>query len=208
MIAKKLLVGAFLILAGAGTALASAAPVDPSIILRDPATCPTGTTCLDIDINNFSFLVAPNGGGLFDITNNLGITITSLTFILHSQGGPVSCLAQDYFENCNESALTGDLIKVVFSGIGDEGCTGDNDEDSVETGIDSDAGNSGHHECDGIGSGDTFTVDLFNQGTNGDLGTGGWVGGSTVSGIVNTPEPGTLLLLLTAVPLIGLRKRQ
>lgn len=208
MNAKKLIVGAFLILAGAGTALASSAPVDPSIILRDPASCPTGTTCLSIDVNNFSFNVASNGGGLFDITNDLGITITSLTFILHSQGGPVSCIAQDYFENCNESALSGDLIKVVFSGTGDEGCLGDKDGNSDQPGYDPDAGNNGHHECDGIASGDTFTVDLFNQGSNGDLGTGGWVDGSTVSGIVNTPEPGTLLLLLTAVPLIGLRKRQ
>ena len=204
---RLLLVAAIFIFAGAGTALASSAPVDPSIILRDPPSCPTGTTCVSIDENDFSFNVATNGGGLFDITNNLGITITSLTFILHSQGGPVSCIAQDYFQSCFESALSGDLIKVVFSGIGDEGCPGDKDEDSDE-GSDPDAGNNGHAECGGIVSGHTFTLDLFNQGPSGDLSSGGWVGGSSVSGIVTVPEPGTFLLLLTALPLVGLRRRQ
>ncbi|HKW87821.1 MAG TPA: PEP-CTERM sorting domain-containing protein [Candidatus Acidoferrales bacterium] len=209
MNAKKLLVGAFLVLAAAGTALASSAPVDPSIILRDPppTSCSSeGVIC--VDANNFGFNVDPSGGGVFDFFNDLGVTITNLTFILHSQGGPVNCVAQEYFENCSETALSGDLIQVVFSGIGDEGCLGDSDENSDQVGGDPDAANTGHNECNGILSGTTFTLDLFNQGPSGDLGSGGWVDNSSVVGIANSPEPGSLLLLLTAVPFVIWRKRQ
>lgn len=205
---------ALFIFAGAGTALASSAPVDPSIILRDP-TCPKGTTCQSINMSNFTFFVAPSGGGLFDFTNNLGVDITSLTFIFENPGGinngnigsSVNCQVLSYFQNCDKSVLSDGSIRIFFSGVGGEDCSGDSDDKSGNEAGDPDGGNNGHNECNGILNGSTFTLDLFDQLHHKDKTTGGWVGGSSVGGTANTPEPGSLLLLLTGIPLIAFRKR-
>jgi hypothetical protein len=222
MRSKYLLLFALFIFAGAGTALASSAPVDPSIILRDPAACPKGTTCQTINMSNFTFFVSPTGGGLFDFTDNLGVNITSLTFIFVNPGGidngnigsAVNCQVLAYFDNCSKSVLSNGSIEILFSGIGGEGCSGDSDDNAGNEGSDSDGGNNGHNECNGILNGSTFTLDLFNQKNGKDdcnkktgVCTGGWVSDSSVAGIANVPEPGTLLLLLTGIPLFALRKR-
>lgn len=220
MMAKRLLAAVFLVFAGAGTALASSAPVDPSIILRD-ATC--GTGCQVITTSNFTFNVNPNGGGIFDFEDEVG-DLTSLTFIFENPGGinngnlgsTVNCQVLAFFDNCSKSVLGNGNIEIIFSEIAGESCSGDSDDKAGQEGSDSDAGNNGHSECNGIPKGTIFTLDLFNQKNGKDdcnkktgVCTGGWVPDSSVGGIAGgVPEPGTLLLILTAVPLIGLRKRQ
>lgn len=216
---KRLLAAVFLVFAGAGTALASIAPVDPSIILRD-ATC--GVGCQVITTSNFTFNVDSNGGGVFEFEDEVG-DITSLTFIFENPGGinsgnlgsTVNCQVLAFFDTCNKSVLGNGNIEIIFSEITGEGCSGDSDDKSGQEGSDSDAGNDGHSECNGIAKGTIFTLDLFNQQNGQDncdkitgVCTGGWLRDSSVSGIAGgVPEPGTLLLILTAVPLIGLRKR-
>jgi hypothetical protein len=205
-----LVCSAFLVMGG--SALASVAPVDPSIILRDPS-CDPYVTCVPINMSNFSFDVGPTGGGLYNFTNNLGFTLTSLTFIFENPGGitngnidsAVNCQVLSYFSNCSKSVLSNGAIRIFFSGVGGENCSGDSDDDH---GGDADGGNNGHNECGGIGSGATFTLDLFDQFHHHDKKTGGWVSGSSVAGIAAVPEPGTLLLLLTGFSLLSLRKRQ
>jgi len=200
---KLLLIAALFIFAGVGTAFASSVPVDPSIILRDP--CPT---CHDITItsSNFTFVVDPSGGGIFNFLNKLGATITSLDLVFENPGGInngnigklVNCQAQSYFANCGKSVLSNGSIQILFSGIGGDGCSvaGDGDNNGDDTG-----------PCGGILNDTTFTLDLFNQKHGKDTSTGGWVPGSSVGGVAASPEPGTFLLLLSAVPLIALRKR-
>lgn len=211
---RLLLAAAVFIFAGAGTALASSAPVDPSIILRDPATC-TSPGCQIITTSNFSFNVDSSGGGVFDFEDEVG-DITSLTFIFVNPGGItggnigslVSCQVLSYFDNCSKTVLGNGNIEIVFSGVGGEDCAGDSDDHSDNEVSDPDAENNGHNECNGIPKGTIFTLDLFNQGNNGDLSSGGWVPDSSVQGIAAVPESGTLLLILTATPLIFLRRRQ
>ncbi|HEV2297845.1 MAG TPA: PEP-CTERM sorting domain-containing protein [Candidatus Acidoferrales bacterium] len=220
MMVKRLVAAVFLVLAAAWTALASSAPVDPSIILRD-ATC--GIGCQVITTSNFTFTVDSNGGGVFDFEDEVG-DLTSLTFIFENPGGinngnlssTVNCQVLAFFDDCNKSVLGNGNIEIIFSGIAGEGCSGDSDDKSGQEGSDSDAGNNGHNECNGIPKGTIFTLDLFNQQNGTDncdkktgVCTGGWAPDSSVSGIAGgVPEPGTLLLILTAVPLIGRRKRQ
>lgn len=199
---KSLILTALFIFAGAGTALASSAPVDPSIILRDPASasCVEGPTC--INTSNFTFNVGGTGGGLFEFTNNLGGSINSLVLILQNPGGinngnigtAVNCQVQSYFQSCDKSVLNNGSIRIFFFGVGGDECSGEGDDEEASS-------------CNGIPNGQTFALDLFDQVGGKDSTSGGWVANSSVGGVANTPEPGSLLLLLTGIPLIALRKR-
>lgn len=185
-----LAVGLALILS-ASVAGASAAPLDPTIILRDPP-CTTVSPCTIETGGSFGLQIESDGGGVFNIQNDSGVTWTSLTFSILAPAGEslFGCVGGTYFQNCNfshaENLSTShpNLIEAFFSGLGpcEDGQT-----------------------CSGVPSGGAITIDLDPHCAGTPCGT--WQPNS-IANVTPNPEPESFVLLLTGfLPLIPLRKK-
>lgn len=95
---------------------ASASPIDPGIIVRDPKGCPSGG-CTVITGLTFNFSVPQAGFGLLHFLNSSGVTWTSLT--LTELGVPaidVTCTSDAF--SCSVVAF-GTGAKIVLTATGE-----------------------------------------------------------------------------------------
>lgn len=173
---------------------ADTAPLDPTIILRDP-TCNTTNPCIIATGGSFGLQVENDGGGVFDIENDTGFTWTSLTFSLlaPSNESIFGCDGGPFFQNCS-IGITGpgsvpgtNVVDAFFSGLGP-------------------CGLNGQTNCDGLPSGDAILVSLDPNCLNTSA-CGSWQPNSLAT-VSPNPEPETFVLLLTGfLPLLPFRKR-
>ncbi|MHB8486397.1 MAG: hypothetical protein ACYDCM_11830 [Candidatus Acidiferrales bacterium] len=173
---------------------ANPAPLDPTIILRDPI-CNTTNPCFIATGGSFGLQVENDGGGVFDILNSTGFTWTSLTFSLlaPSNESIFGCDGGPFFQNCT-IGVTGpgsvpgtNMVDAFFSGLGP-------------------CGPSGLINCDGLPTGSGILVSLDPHCTNTSA-CGSWQPNS-VATVSPNPEPETFVLLLTGfLPLLPFRKR-
>ena len=172
---------------------ASAAPVDPSVILRDP-TCSPSTLCTVVN-GSFGLQLDSTGGGHFLVQNNSGFTWTSLdiSLLAPTSANSFSCDGGIFFQNCTV-------------GITGPGSNGTNVVDAFFSGIGS--CQNGHNNCQGISNGGSILFDLDTPCAP-TATCGNWEPNSLASVTPNpTPEPESLVLLLTGfLPLLPLRKR-
>ncbi len=130
--------------------------------------------------NRFPFTVNSSGGGIFTFTNT-GADIVTLGVVMATPAGVIICSGDDVFTMCS----------VMSPG---EGGGEEQPLDATSHVVISFSGPPG------IPSGGTFTIDL---------GTSGWVPGSSSFALANVPEPGTLSLFLAGVgALVARRKRR
>ncbi len=173
-----------LVVVFAGGALAD--PIKPTVKPKDPTiTVRGGGTGTPIKQeeggNRFNFTVDENGGGTFVFTN-MGGNIMNLAFVMALPEGFIFC-SSDVFEMCGVQFLPGG-----GGGGGDRPHQSTGQVVILFTGP------------PGIPSGSSFTVNL---------GTSGWVAGSSSHALANVPEPGTLSLFLVGVgALVARRKRR
>lgn len=175
---------------------ADAAPLDPTIILRDPI-CDTTNSCIIVTAGSFSLQIEGDGGGVFTIENNTGFTWTSLAFSLlaPSDESIFGCNGGAFFQNCSigitgpGSVLGTNAVDALFSGLGPCGLN-----DTLN--------------CDGFHPGDAMTIDLDPH-CSGTSPCGTWQPNSLATVTPNpTPEPESIVLLLTGfLPLLPFRKR-
>jgi len=188
-----LAIGLALILS-ASAAYATPAPIDPTIILRDPI-CNTTNPCFIATGGSFGLQVENDGGGVFDILNNTGFTWTSLTFSLlaPSNESIFGCDGGPFFQHCT-IGITGpgsvsgtNMVDAFFSGLGP-------------------CGLSGRVNCDGLPTGGGILVSLDPHCTSTSA-CGSWQPNS-IATVSPNPEPETFVLLLTGfLPLLPFRKR-
>lgn len=175
---------------------ANAAPVDPTIILRDPV-CNTTNPCIIATGGSFGLQVENDGGGLFTVENDTGFTWTSLNFSLlaPSNASIFGCGGGAFFQDCT-IGITGpgsvagtNMVDAFFSGLGPCGLN-----DTLN--------------CDGLHSGDAIMIDLDPH-CSGTSSCGTWQPNSLATVTPNpTPEPESIVLLLTGfLPLLPFRKR-
>lgn len=172
---------------------ASAAPIDPTIILRDPV-CSPSTLCTVIN-GSFGLQLDSTGGGGFLIQNNSGFTWTSLdiNLLAPSNASLFGCDGGVFFQNCTV-------------GITGPGSNGTNVVDASFFGLGS--CQNGNNNCQGIPNGGAIFFDLDTPCAP--LATcGNWEPNSLATVTPNpTPEPETIVLLLTGfLPLLPFRKR-
>ena len=171
---------------------ADAAPVDPTIILRDP-TCSPSTLCTVVN-GSFSLQINSTGGGSFLIKNNSGFTWTSLsmTLLAPSNENVFGCDGGIFFQNCS-------------IGITGPGSNGTNVVDAFFSGLGS--CQNGSTNCQGLPNGGAIVFDLTTQCAQGVSSCGNWQPNSLATVIPN-PEPETFVLLLSGfLPLLPFRKR-
>lgn len=192
---KLLLIAALFIFAGAGTALASS--VDPTIVINHTKKGGTGSitallTTSECTMNCFngspmSFTLSKGNSSLtIDYTGTVNLNGLTIEFTRLS-GLSYTC-ESDIFANCTVSS-EGNVV-MSFSGSGD--CHNNGDDE-----VEGDDGGGG--DCVGfIAPGGFFT-----------LAGRGFTQSTKVTATAATPEPSTLLLLLSGLaPLIGLRRRR
>jgi hypothetical protein len=177
----------------ASAAYATPAPIDPTIILRDPA-CSPSTLCTVVS-GSFGLQLDSTGGGSFLVQNNSGFTWTSLSLSLlaPSNESVFGCDGGVFFQNCS-IGITGpgsngtNVVDAFFSGLGP--CQ------------------NGSTNCQGIPNGGGIVFDL-NTVCAPTATCGNWEPNSLVTVTANsTPEPESLVLLLTGfLPLLPLRKK-
>ena len=171
---------------------ANSAPVDPTIILRDP-TCSPSTLCTVVN-GSFSLQVDSTGGGSFLIKNNSGFTWTSLSMSLlaPSNESVFGCDGGIFFQNCS-------------IGITGPGSNGTNVVDAFFFGLGS--CQNGNTNCQGLPNGFAIVFDLDTVCSASASSCGNWQPNSLAS-VSPNPEPETFVLLLTGfLPLLPFRKR-
>lgn len=182
----------FALILSAGAAYATPAPIDPTIILRDP-TCSPSTLCTVVN-GSFDLQVDSTGGGSFLIKNNSGFTWTSLsmTLLAPSNESVFGCDGGVFFQNCS-------------IGITGPGSNGTNVVDAFFFGLGS--CQNGTTNCQGLATGFAIVFDLNTQCAQNVSSCGSWQPNSLAS-VTPNPEPETFVLLLTGfLPLLPFRKR-
>lgn len=100
------------------SAAASASPLDPKIIIRDPIGCPSNA-CTPVGLS-FSFNVPQGGFGLLHFINASGVTMNSL--ILTETGvaaSNISCAADTF--SCAVVAFGQNGAKLLLTALGPTG---------------------------------------------------------------------------------------
>jgi hypothetical protein len=186
-----LAIGLALILS-ASAAYATPAPIDPTIILRDP-TCSPSTLCTVVN-GSFDLQVNSTGGGSFLIQNKSGFTWTSLSMSLlaPSNESVFGCDGGVFFQNCS-------------IGITGPGSNGTNVVDAFFFGLG--ACQNGNTNCQGLPNGSAIVFDLNTVCAPSVSSCGNWQPNSLAS-VTPNPEPETFVLLLTGfLPLLPFRKK-
>lgn len=182
----------FALILSASAACATSAPIDPTIILRDPV-CSPSTLCTVVN-GSFSLQIDSSGGGSFIIKNNSGFTWTSLsmTLLAPSNESVFGCDGGIFFQNCS-------------IGIAGPGSNGTNVVDAFFFGLGSCQG--GITDCQGLPNGGAIVFDLNTVCDDDASSCGNWQPNSLAS-VTPNPEPETFVLLLTGfLPLLPFRKR-
>jgi hypothetical protein len=185
-------------------AVADSVIPDPAMGI-DGGSDPTGI------MQGTMFNVNPTGGGTFDYFNGLGNIITSITFQTNVPFFNASAYACEsgFFLHCSFTPSGGDgdpLLTINFFGV--------NPSDGDELGGPSEESEINEFEgippqlagCTSAGCPGNFVITLNDNFVHDPNGNGGWTPNAlfTVTQVTTVPEPGSVVLVLTALAIFGL----